>query len=83
MHIEDRSMAAAFAEAKPYLKHIHLCDANRLAPGMGIFNFERLLAAIRKTNYKGYVSAEVLPAPDENQAFDQTTRTLMPLVKSL
>jgi sugar phosphate isomerase/epimerase len=83
MHIEDSSMETAFAEAKPYLKHIHLCDANRLAPGMGIFNFDHILAAIRKTNYEGYVSAEVYPAPDGNQAFVQTTKVLMPLVKSL
>jgi sugar phosphate isomerase/epimerase len=83
MHIEDRSMEEAFAEAGPYLKHIHLCDANRLAPGMGIFNFGHILAAIRKTGYQGYVSAEIYQAPDEKYAFEQTTKVLMPLVKSI
>ena len=82
MHIEDRSMADAFLEAKAYLKHIHLCDANRLAPGMGIFNFDNIVTAIKKSGYEGYVSAEIYQAPDEKYALDQTTKVLMPLVIS-
>lgn len=82
MQMEDRSMAEAFSKTKPYLKHIHLCDSNRLAPGMGIFNFDHIVTAIIKSGYAGYVSAEIYQAPDEEYAFDQTTKVLMPLVKS-
>jgi sugar phosphate isomerase/epimerase len=82
MQMEDSSMAEAFFEAKPYLKHIHLCDSNRLAPGMGIFNFDDIVTSIKRTGYEGYVSAEIYQAPDEKYAFDQTTKVLMPLVKS-
>ena len=81
MHMEDRSMAEAFSEAKPYLKHIHLCDSNRLAPGMGIFNFDHIVTAIKNSGYAGYVSAEIYQAPDARTALDETTKVLMPLVK--
>ena len=83
MHIEDPSMDEAFAEAAPYLKHIHLCDANRQAPGTGIFNFKQIVATIKEIGYEGYVSAEIYQTPDQDHAFEQTTKVLMPLVKSL
>ena len=82
MQMEDSSMAEAFFRGQAILKHIHLCDSNRLAPGMGIFNFDHIVSAIIKSGYEGYVSAEIYQVPDEKYAFDQTTKVLMPLVKS-
>jgi len=82
MQMEDRSMAEAFREARPRLGHIHLCDSNRLAPGMGIFDFAGIVQAIRESGYRGYVSAEIYQAPDPAIALDRTTAVLLPLVRS-
>ena len=83
MHMEDRSMEGAFKAAGAFLSHVHLCDSNRLAPGLGIFNFKHIITAIKNAGYKGYVSAEIYQTPDDKQAFEQTTKLLMPLIKSI
>ena len=75
-------MAEAFREARPCLNHIHLCDSNRLAPGMGTFDFARIVQMIRDADYRGFVSAEIYQAPDPAVALDRTTDVLLPLVRS-
>ena len=82
MNMEDPSIEKAFAEALPYLDHIHLCDANRLAPGMGKFDFPALIDSIRAAGYRGYVSVECYQVPDQDQAIARSTQVLMPLVKT-
>lgn len=82
MNMEDPSIEEAFAKAFPYLEHVHLCDANRLAPGMGKFDFTYLLGCLRESGYRGYVSVECFQVPDQETALEQSTKVLMPLVKS-
>jgi len=81
MNMEDPSMSTAFRDAAPYLDHIHVCDSNRLAPGMGAFNFKDILCIISDLGYEKYISAEIYQAPDGNTAIDRTTQTLMALVR--
>jgi sugar phosphate isomerase/epimerase len=81
MNMEDPSIEESFVEALPYLDHIHLCDANRLAPGMGKFDFPAMLNSIRAAGYQGYVSVECYQVPDQAQAIARSTEVLMPLIK--
>lgn len=68
MNIEEADMAAALRSAGARLGYVHLADSNRRAPGMGHTDFGPLVAALREVGYGGYVSAEVLPAPDDETA---------------
>jgi sugar phosphate isomerase/epimerase len=81
MNMEDPSIEEAFAKAFPYLNHVHLCDANRLAPGMGKFDFTYLLGGLKRSGYRGYVSVECFQVPDQETALEQSTNVLMPLVE--
>jgi len=81
MNMEEPFIEEAFAKAFPYLDHVHLCDANRLAPGMGKFDFTYLLGSLRASGYHGYVSVECFQVPDQETALEQSTNVLMPLVK--
>ncbi len=83
MNIEEASMSAAIERAARRLSHVHLVDSNRRAPGMGHTDFPALLAALRNIGYDGYLSAEVLPLPDDDAAaagFMNFTRRLLEAV---
>ena len=41
------------------LKHIHLSDYNRLAPGQGGMDFMPVMQALKDINFKGYLTMEV------------------------
>lgn len=45
--------------AGKHLKHVHLCDYNRLAPGSGGFDFLPLMQALKDIDYQGYVTMEI------------------------
>jgi sugar phosphate isomerase/epimerase len=65
---EEGSLAEALCRAGDRLWHVHLVDSNRCAPGMGHLDFEPVLAALRQMGYRGYLSAEILPRPDDETA---------------
>ncbi len=72
MNIEDRDMAASLREAGHRLGHVHLADSNRRAPGQGHIEFEPIIKALHEINYKGHLSAEILPEPDPESALQLT-----------
>jgi 5-keto-L-gluconate epimerase len=74
MNIEDVDMAANLRAAGNRLGYVHLADSNRQAPGRGHTDFAPLVAALRAIGYKGYVSAEVQPVPDDATAAEQFVR---------
>jgi len=76
MNIEEADMFAAVLSAGPRLGYIHLADNNRLAPGQGSINFARLLRVLRSIGYSGYLSAEILPVPDDVAAIRQVSTHL-------
>jgi len=80
MNLEDKSMEESFRKASPYLEHIHLCDSNRCPPGMGVFDFPRIIDIIKDTGYRGYVSAEVFQEPDQYSAIAMTSKALRPIL---
>lgn len=42
----------------PYIRHIHMNEKNGAEPGMGNYDFEALMQALRDVQYDGWVSVE-------------------------
>lgn len=68
MNIEEHSIEQALEHAGRHLRHVHVADSNRWAPGDGHLDFASILRALRRVGYAGYLSAEILPQPDEGTA---------------
>ena len=68
MNIEEVSIAESLRSAGEAVGHVHLADSNRMAAGMGHTDFASIYEALRQIQYKGYLSAEVLPLPDSESA---------------
>lgn len=79
MNIEERSLEGALRSCGHRLGHVHVADSNRQAPGFGHLNFARILAVLEEMDYKGYLSAEILPVPDPESAARQTVTHLTSL----
>jgi sugar phosphate isomerase/epimerase len=82
MNIEEADMFAAVLSAGPRLGYIHLADNNRLAPGQGSINFARLIRMLISVGYSGYLSAEILPIPDEYAAIQQVSTHLKSILSA-
>lgn len=64
MNIEEKNFIDPIIKAKEHLSHFHLADSNRLCPGEGHIDFSRIINALKKIGYTGYLSAEILPLPN-------------------
>jgi sugar phosphate isomerase/epimerase len=71
MNIEEVSIPAAIRQAGDLLGHFHASDSNRHAPGMGHLDYEEITTALHDIGYQGWLSAEVLPLPDDYSAARQ------------
>lgn len=76
MNMEDSDMWENMRQAKNYIIHVHYSDSNRLAPGMGHFDFMKMTQVLKEIGYKGYLSAEILPFPDAFTAAKQTSESM-------
>jgi len=68
MNIEGVSFRDSILEAKDLLGYVHLADSNRWAPGYGHINFVEIISILKKINYQGFLSFEILPLPDPDSA---------------
>ncbi len=64
MNIEEADMAGAIRKSKEKIAHVHLADSNRLCPGRGTIDFNRVIKELKLVGYEGYLSAEIIPLPD-------------------
>jgi sugar phosphate isomerase/epimerase len=64
MNIEESSMEEAILLCSDKLGYIHVADNTRRTCGEGSIDFKKVLDALNKISYKGYVSVECLPIPD-------------------
>lgn len=80
MNIEEVSIQQSFHAAGASLRHVHVADSNRHAPGWGHLDFAAVLATLRAMSYRGWLSAEILPRPEPLAAATQTVRYLRPLL---
>ena len=80
MNIEEPTYAGSIEQvmAAGQLWHIHLGDSNRLPPGQGHIPFGDIIAALRKSGYDGYLSAELFPRPDPDARPPRRRRTCVP-----
>jgi len=74
MNIEEVSIGAAIRTSGAQLGHFHIVDSNRRAAGMGHVDFAEVAAALRDSHYEGWISAEILPLPDDRGAAEQARR---------
>lgn len=75
MNIEEANLPKAIREAGPSIGHVHFADSNRRAVGMGHTRMKPVIAALEEINYRGYLSAEIFPFPDSDQAATQTIKS--------
>jgi len=76
MNIEEISIYDSIIQAKDYITHVHFADSNRWAPGCGHLDFAKIVQTLKKIDYQGYISAEILPLPDPDSAARITAETL-------
>jgi sugar phosphate isomerase/epimerase len=74
MNIEEVSIAKAIETGGKWIGHVHLADSNRRAMGFGHTAVRPVARALQNIDYKGYVSAEVLPWPNSVEAAQQTLK---------
>jgi sugar phosphate isomerase/epimerase len=72
MNIEEANIAGALRFAGSRLGHLHFADSNRRAIGFGHTDMAPVVEALRDISYSGYISGEILPAPDSDAAAKQT-----------
>lgn len=76
MNIEDPSIEGALWKYASTISYIHFADSNRWAPGHGHMDFKSIIAALKGSSYDGYLTVEILPYPDPDQAALEALTTL-------
>ena len=72
MNIEEKDIASSLLAGARRLGHVHYADSNRRAVGFGHTPIEPIAQALKKTDFEGYISAEVFDWPDPESAAKQT-----------
>lgn len=84
MNMEERDMFEAIRIAKDKLVGFHVADNNRMAPGMGHLNWQKIVNTLREVNYNGVLSVEFCAPLDRTPAnpypgsIDETPENLSP-----
>jgi len=81
MNIEEPSIYEGFSMAGGLLWHVHLVDSNRLAPGMGHLDIEKIIKTLGEIGYDQYLSAEVVPQPIDDIAATKWMSVVRPLIQ--
>lgn len=68
MNIEERDMFEAIRMAKGKLVGFHVADNNRMAPGMGHLNWQKIIDTLREVNYNKVLSVEFCAPIDRSPA---------------
>lgn len=80
-NIEEPSIIESIILAKDRLFHFHVADSNRWYPGAGHIDFRMIIDTLVKINYKGFVSAEIMPMPDADTATRKTIENMKKLIR--
>ena len=80
MNIEEADPCASVRQAGNLLGYVHFADNNRLSPGQGHINFRALVQTLAEIGFTGFISAEILPLPDDATALVQTGKFFHTLI---
>ncbi len=68
MNIEESDCVNAVHYARGSLGYVHFSDSNRKIPGFGHIDFFSIARALNRINYRGYITVESIPYPDNSTA---------------
>ena len=68
MNMEESDMHVAIEKAGSRLYDFHVADNNRFAPGMGDFEWKKIVRTLKKTGYKGALTVEFVAPVDRTPA---------------
>jgi sugar phosphate isomerase/epimerase len=68
MNIEEDNMYEAIRRAKGKIIGFHVADNNRMAPGMGTFNWAKIIETLREVGYDDVLSVEFCSPLDRTPA---------------
>lgn len=74
MNIEEYDITQSLYQAAPHLKHVHLADNTRQAPGYGNINFKYILSTLMDIGYKGSLTMEYLPTNNQFTSEEEIMR---------
>jgi sugar phosphate isomerase/epimerase len=75
VNIEDAALTDALRLAGSRLRHIHLADSNRQAPGTGHIDFLQVIRVLNAIDFTGYMSLDSVPAkPDWKTLVEESIR---------
>jgi sugar phosphate isomerase/epimerase len=80
MNIEEASIQGSIVKAADHLLHFHIADSNRWYPGAGHLDFEAIFKSLKNIDYRGAISAEILPFPDPDTAARQVVNNINPFI---
>lgn len=80
MNIEDDCIYRSFERNKDYVHYVHLADSNRLAPGLGHLDFDKIFGILKSIEFGGWVSVEILPKPNPDAAAKQAADYLLKFI---
>src|SRR5699024_2264237 len=66
--MEGEIPSEVIEDSKQYLWHFHVCDSNRLPPGLGEYDFNILFNILRRSGYDKYVTVECFQKPNTSIA---------------
>lgn len=76
MNIEEVDLLATLRMNASRLGYVHLVDSNRQSPGQGHIDLSAVLRTLFEIGYRGVISAEILPLPDNASAVQRTANYL-------
>jgi len=82
MNIEESSNYQAIVEGNQMIDYVHLADNNRMYPGAGQIDFSKVISALRKLGYEGYLTAEVVPKPSDEVAAQMSIKNIKSFLAS-
>lgn len=74
MNIEEINLCKTIRTAGKQLGYVHFADSNRRAPGWGHIDFSAILEALKDIGFQGFITAEILPIPNDARALQQTRK---------
>ncbi|MFM2393069.1 MAG: hypothetical protein RLZZ546_1051 [Bacteroidota bacterium] len=68
MNLEESDVFAAFRRAQHRLINVHVADNNRMAPGMGHFDWPKIISTLNEIKYDNVLSVEFCAPLDRTPA---------------